>query len=275
MVGTVAVLLRYPVKSMLGEEVASTDVDDRGLSHDRGFALVHDKTGKIASAKNPRLWRHLLKLSAEIVDGAVRITLPDGKTVWSTDADADARLSKELDKPVYLTSTPPPEATLDRAVPDEVLRDGIAAQVAVDLTRIGAASPEATFFDFAPIHLITTSTIDRIGELSPRGTVELERYRPNIVIDGPTEGFVENDWLGRDVRIGEELVLRVIVPTPRCAIPTLEHGDLPRDTYALRVPAQHNRVTPMEGLGPQPCAGAYAQVIQPGRIRVGDTVELA
>ena len=63
--------------------------------------------------------------------------------------------------------------------------------------------------------------------------------------------------------------------TPRCAIPTLEHGDLPRDTAALRVLADHNRVTPVEPLAPQPCAGAYAQVLRPGRIRVGDVVRLA
>jgi hypothetical protein len=67
----------------------------------------------------------------------------------------------------------------------------------------------------------------------------------------------------------------VMSRTPRCAIPTLEHGDLPRDSAALRVLADHNRVTPVEPLAPQPCAGAYAQVLRPGRIRVGDEVRLA
>jgi hypothetical protein len=64
-------------------------------------------------------------------------------------------------------------------------------------------------------------------------------------------------------------------PLPRCAIPTLEHGDLPRDTDALRVPAAHNRVSPLDDFGPQPCAGVYAQVLDPGRVQVGDTVRLA
>jgi hypothetical protein len=66
----------------------------------------------------------------------------------------------------------------------------------------------------------------------------------------------------------------MMVPTPRCAIPTLEHGDLPRDPDALRVPAVHNRVEPMAGLGPRACAGVYAQVLRPGRIRRGDPLRL-
>jgi hypothetical protein len=84
-----------------------------------------------------------------------------------------------------------------------------------------------------------------IAGLSPRGTVELERYRPNIVIRAVAPGFAENDWVGRDLRIGSELIIRVVSRTPRCAIPTLEHGDLPPDRAALRVLAGHNRIKPI------------------------------
>jgi uncharacterized protein YcbX len=180
-----------------------------------------------------------------------------------------------LGLPVTLTGTPPPNAALDRAVPEGVLRSGVTAQVAVETGELGGGSPAGTFFDFAPIHLLTTSTLDRIAELNPRGTAEVERYRPNIVIRTTAAGFTENDWAGQHLRVGGELTLRVMSRTPRCAIPTLEHGDLPRDTAALRVLAEHNRVTPVEPLAPQPCAGAYAQVLRPGRIAVGDVVRLA
>jgi uncharacterized protein len=297
MLGTVTMLRRYPVKSMLGEDVPASDVTGKGLAHDRALALVHQETGKVASAKNPRLWRGLLKLAAVVDPGSavtgadltgvgvgvgadtagagVRITLPDGKIVGSADPGIDAVLSAVLGQPVTLTATPPPHAELDRAVPEEVLRDGITARVAVETGQLGGGSPAGTFFDFAPIHLLTTSTLERIAELSPRGTAEVERYRPNIVIGTIAPGFTENDWAGHDLRIGRELTLRVMARTPRCAIPTLEHGDLPRDTAALRVLADHNRVTPVEPLAPQPCAGAYAQVLHPGRIRVGDVVRLA
>ena len=191
------------------------------------------------------------------------------------DPGIDAALSEFLGQPVTLAATPPPDAALDRAVPEEVLRDGVRARVSVEVSHIGGASPGGTFVDFAPLHLITTSTLDAIAALSPRGTVELERYRPNIVISSQAPGFAENDWPGRDLRIGSDLVLRVIARTPRCAIPTLEHGGLPRDPDALRVPAAHNRISAMDDFAPQPCAGVYAQVLRPGLVRPGDITQMA
>jgi uncharacterized protein YcbX len=280
MLGTVAALRRYPVKSMLGEDVDAGDVTFTGLAGDRQLAVVSRTTGKIASAKFPRLWRDLLTLSAAAADdpaadGAVRITLPEGKIVWSSDAGVDTILSGLLDEPVTLTSTPAPGAALDRAVPEAVLRDGVDAQVPAELMEIGGGGPPGTFVDFAPLHLLTTSTLDRIAELSPHGRADLERYRPNIVIRTAAAGFTENDWLERILRVGDDLVLRVIARTPRCAVPTLAHGPLPRDPDALRVLARHNRVEPLDSLDPEPCAGVYAEVLRPGRVRTGDPVRLA
>src|SRR5512142_3211691 len=275
MLGTVTTLRRYPVKSMLGEDLQAGEVSRAGLAGDRRLAVVSRRTGKIASAKYPRLWRDMLTLSAEAIDGcevAALITLPDGETVRSTDEGIDDILSGLLDEPVTLTATPPPGASLDRAVPEAVLRDGVAAPVPATLIEIGAAAPPGTFVDFAPLHLITTATLDRIAELSPDRRADLERYRPNIVIGTGGSGFTEHDWLGRELRIGGDLVLRVIARTPRCAIPTLSHGRLPRDTEALRAVARHNRVSPLPDVDPEPCAGVYAEVLKPGRISTGDPV---
>ena len=280
MLGTVAALRRYPVKSMLGEDVDAGDVTFTGLAGDRRLAVVSRTTGKIASAKFPRLWRDLLTLAVAsaddpATDGAVRITLPQGKTVWSSDVNVNAVLSDLLDEPVTLTGTPVPGAALDRAVPEAVLRDGVDAPVPAEVMEIGGGGPPGTFVDFAPLHLLTTSTLDRIAELSPHGRADLERYRPNVVIRTTAAGFTENNWLERILRVGDGLVLRVIARTPRCAVPTLVHGTLPRDPDALRVLARHNRVEPLDSLDPEPCAGVYAEVLRPGRIRTGDPVRLA
>src|SRR6266849_4652451 len=130
MLGTVTALRRYPVKSMLGEDLDASDVGRSGLARDRRLAVVSRRTGKVASAKYPRLWRDLLTLSAEALEeealgeargGAARITLPGGATVRSTDADVDEVLSALLNEPVTLTATPPPGASLDRAVPEAEL----------------------------------------------------------------------------------------------------------------------------------------------------------
>lgn len=272
MLGTVARLRRYPVKSMLGEDVPHSDVAAAGLTHDRRLALIHTGTGKVASAKKPRTWRALPTLSATVRDSIVRITFPDGSSILATNPGADDALSAFLDQPVTLTTTPPREATLDRSVPEEVLRAGVTADVPDKTISIAGISPHGTFFDFAPLHLITSSTLAEVAGHSPAGIAHAERYRPNIVIDTLTPGFTENDWYGRDLRIGTDLVIRVVARTPRCAIPTLQHGALPRDPDALRVLANHNRVIPMGDNPPEPCAGVYATVVNPGHIGEGDLV---
>jgi uncharacterized protein YcbX len=275
-VGALEQLWRYPVKSMLGERPAAAQVTEHGLAGDRRLALVDESSGKVASAKAPRLWRGLLKCAAS-TDGeaGVRIEIPGGKPLWSKDSDVDAALSRYLGRRVRLSDAPGEEATLDRSVPEEVLADGVDAEVAARVVRIGSGTPAGGgFVDFAPLHLITTSTLERIARLSPRGTVEVERYRPNLVIRTEEPGFVENAWLGREIRVGEHLLLRVIASTPRCAVPTLEHGARPRDAAALRVPAEHNRIPAMPDTPAEPCAGVYAQVLTPGRITPGDRVLL-
>jgi uncharacterized protein YcbX len=250
----VETLRRYPVKSMLGEEVVRSEVTERGLAGDRARAVLDVTTGKIASAKNPRLWRGLLAIEGARVPG-------------------DEELSRMLGREVRVIDVPPADAEFERSVPEQVLAEGIEAEVPHTVGTLGGASPGGTFFDFAPIHLISTSAVARIGALSPRGHVDAVRYRPNLVIATDAEGFPENAWTGRELHVGDEVVLKVIVATPRCAVPTLAHGPLERDTEALRTVARHNRV-PVFDMGPQPCAGVYAQVLRPGQVRKGDQVRL-
>jgi uncharacterized protein YcbX len=266
--GTVTGLRRYPVKSMLGEDLTEVGVTDRGLRGDRVYALQDVETGKVASAKRPRLWGGLLQFSATLMDGGLRLADGEGRPVRPEE------LGGRLGRPVRLISTRPEGATLERAVPEEVLADGAEADVAFTVNELGRAAPPGTFFDFAPVHVITEATLARLAELSPRGTVEAVRYWPNLVIRTDGEPFAENGWAGRELWLGSGLRLKVLVPTPRCAVPTLAHGSLPRDPEALRVAARANRVEPLPGLGLLPCVGAYAQVVRPGRIAVGDPVSL-
>ena len=264
---SVAALYRHPVKSMLGERLKTAEITARGLTGDRRFALLDRETGKVASAKTPRLWRALPTCTATLTETGTAITTPTGELLHSTDPGIDDALSALLGRPVTLTDVPPSDGTLDRSLPEQVLAAGQEAEVDADVVRFGSASPPGTFFDFAPVHLITTSTLARIAEV--------RRYRPNLVVDtGDAEGFVEHDWVGRELRIGDRLTLRVIASTPRCAVPTLAHGDLPRDPDALRVLARHNRIPALPGRAPEPCAGVYAQVVRGGWVCEGDAVRV-
>ncbi|MCA1844872.1 MAG: MOSC N-terminal beta barrel domain-containing protein [Actinobacteria bacterium] len=278
-VGRVGALWRYPVKSMLGEPLTSVAVSEAGFDGDRRFGVVDTGTGRIASAKRPRRWARLLQLRAEVAgDGAVRIRFPGGTWVLSGDPGADDALAAFLGEGVRLSGEAAPKAELDRAVPEEVLADGPDADVAFTSLEIAAASPPGTFFDFTPLQLVTSASLQEAGAAHPAGRVEAVRYRPNVIVDSADgqNGFVENDWAGRRLHLGADVVLDVVVPSPRCAVPTLRHGDLPPDPDALRVPLRHNFVpVPLEGFGSAPCLGVHAVVVTGGVVRVGDEVRLA
>src|SRR5688572_25905474 len=87
--GLVVSLFRYPVKSMMGEELNATYVSQSGLLGDRVYALVDNSDGKVASAKNPRKWSNLFDFRATFIEPPqpgmkmppIRITLPDGTSV--------------------------------------------------------------------------------------------------------------------------------------------------------------------------------------------------
>jgi MOSC domain-containing protein len=260
-------LYRYPVKSMLGETVPHLFVDERGAEGDRRLALIDVSTGRVASAKQARLWRGLLLCKASSSAGRVSIQLLDGSTSAADDENIDDTMSRLLGRPVRLAKHRPKGAAVERADPDQVLELGLDAEVDAPILEIGQATPGDSFTDLAPLHAITTATLVRVG-------VEAVRYRPNIVIATPTgyPPYAENDWTGRTLTVGETQ-LRAIGPTPRCVIPTLEHGTLPRASHALRTPAAENLVEAL-GLGSLPCAGTYLEVTREGTINAGDPVQL-
>ena len=174
-------LCRYPVKSMLGETVNSLFVDEHGAEGDRRLALLDTQTGHVASAKQARLWRGLLKCTASADTGRVSIALPDGTNLTADDPGVDELLSRLLGRPVRLISKRPDGATVERPDPEKLLELGLdadAADVGGRILEIAQATPGDSFTDDAPLHAITTATLEHIG-------VEALRYRPNLVIGTP------------------------------------------------------------------------------------------
>jgi uncharacterized protein YcbX len=261
-------LRRYPVKSMRGEIVTTMFVDEHGADGYRRLALVDAVTGRVASAKQPRLWRRLLQFSANRAAGQVRIQGPDGTTVAADEPRIDELLSRLLERQVQLVSKRPQGATLERPDPEQVLEQGVDAEVDTLIVEIAQATPGDSFTDLAPLHAITTATLEHVG-------TEALRYRPNLVIATP-QGFppyAENAWAGRELAVCETQ-LRVLKPTWRCAVPTLEHGTLPRAPHALRTLVAENRVEASELGTMLPCAGVYLEAATPGTICTGDAVIL-
>ena len=261
--GTVASLHRYPVKSMLGEDVEELELDCFGVVGDRGLALIDALTGRVATAKQPRWWCDLLRCRARTGPDGVRLALPDGRRLSA--GAADEALSELLGRDVTMATERADGASVERPDPDEVLERGLDADVEPALLEIAQGTPGGRFVDHSPVHLITTATLDAVG-------VEALRYRPNLVVATPAghPPFSENDWVGREFSVGDTRLVGVL-PTPRCSVPTLEHGDLPRAPQALRPLATRNRVE-VEGFGMLPCAGLYARVLDSGPIRIGAPV---
>src|SRR2546426_874397 len=198
-IGSVASLWRYPVKSMMGEELNATEVTERGLLGDRAYALVDNSDGKAATAKNPRKWPHLFDFRATLLEPAravakvppVRIALPDGTTVTSDQGDLNQILSQALNREVTLRAAQRGAVNAEEYWPD---MEGLDHRDTVtDFTL-----PEGTFFDVAMVHLLTTATLDRLRELYPGGRFEVRRFRPNIVVQLASGGGA---FLGKD-RVG-------------------------------------------------------------------------
>lgn len=277
--GSVVSLWRYPVKSMLGEELHATYVTDGGLLGDRVYAVIDQATGKVASAKNPRKWGKLLDFRATFVKPphpgeplpSVRMTLPDGTIMTSEQENVHALLSSVLEREVTLTTTRPASPSVESAGTD-------ALDSAETITDVGAFMMEGRFADYAAVHVLTTATMDRLRALYPSGRFEARRFRPNIVVEPPAgqPAFVENAWVGHTLAIGAEVRLRITDPMPRCVMTTLPQGDLPRDSGILRTVAEHNQVSiPVLGGAARPSVGVCAFVLQGGTIRRGDPVRIA
>ncbi len=281
MIGRVVSVWRFPVKSMLGEELNSSQVAERGLLGDRAYAFIDSSNGKVASAKNPAKWSKMFECSASFtappIDGEklpqVRITLPDGTSVSSDQADLNRIVSSTFGRDVELASSAPHAPSLEEYWPDI---DGLANREIVTDEGIASGAPAGTFFDFSAIHFVTTATLNRLHDFYPQGRFEVRRFRPNFVIEPASgeKGFPENEWEGHTLLIGEKLRLKVIRPCARCVMTNLAQGTLPKDPGILRTIAQRNK--PMIAAHGQalPSVGAYASVITGGMARVGDIVRL-
>ncbi|MGY2130112.1 MOSC domain-containing protein [Blastococcus sp. SYSU DS0617] len=285
-------LYRFPVKSMLGEQVERASLTGRGLLGDRAYALVDRADGTVASAKHPRKWGALLGLSArfagEPVPGAaappVLITMPDGTELSSDAAGTDAALSDLVGRPVRLTSEVPAGSRFEEQWPAieglapaefiEGTTHSFEGEEPVSAIDLGQMAPPGTFFDLAALHLLTRATLDQLTELGGGSDFDALRYRPNVLVGGTEPGFAEDDWVGRSVCLGDSARAGVRMLTMRCVMTTLAQGDLPEDRGTLRTVARHHR-REIPGLGTWACAGVYADVTGEGVVRTGDPVTFA
>jgi hypothetical protein len=283
-VGTVAEIWRYPVKSMGGEGLDSCAVGPLGIPGDRGWALRDDGVGEIRGAKKlPFLMQCSARYLEEPRDGViphVAMTLPGGSELRSDEADVSDRLSAVAGKPVSLwplrsaddadhyRRRPPDDPDFDREMrqifgrlPDEPLPD-----LSVFPPEIFEfVSPLGTYFDAFPLHCLTTASLDELRRRNPAAEFDRRRFRPNLLIrtDDDVKGLAEIDWCGRELRAGG-VSIKLEMPTVRCVMTTQAQPGLPKDPSVLRTIVRDANQN----------LGVYGSVVSPGRVGVGDRVEI-
>jgi hypothetical protein len=228
-VGRVAALFRYPVKSMAAEELDGADVSWHGLAGDRRWAFVRagqERSGFpwLTIRERPEL-AHYRPRFAEPDRPNASLTLV--RTPCGGEFDvADPALAAELGPGVRVIKC-------DRGV-----------------------------FDTMPLSLLSTQTLAGLGRLAGAGLAP-GRFRPNLLVDARGREFPEDAWVGRVLRIGG-LRMRVDQRDKRCVVVTVDPVTLCRNPAILRAIARERDAR----------LGVYGSAVEPGRVAVGDPVEL-
>jgi uncharacterized protein YcbX len=202
-VGRVAALWRYPVKSMAAEELGASEVSWHGFAGDRRWAFIRD--GQVRSGF-PWL---TIRERPELAHYRPRFAEP-GRP------NASAVLVRT-----------PCGAEFD--VADPALAAGFGPGVRVIKCDRGV-------FDTMPLSLLTIQTLAALGQLAGTGLAP-GRFRPNLLVDAGGHGFPEEAWVGRVLRIGG-LRMRVDKRDQRCVVVTVDPVTLRRDPAILRVIAR-------------------------------------
>lgn len=203
--GRVATLSRYPVKSLLGEELDIVELDQRGIIGDRLYAISNEH-GKFGSGKSTRRFRRidgLFKMSAQLEGGTLSITFPCGETLDSDHKNIDQKLSIELGQAVSLTK--------ENKIPH---------------------------FDDGAIHVVTSADLEVLGSQLPESQIDIHRFRGNILIESDS---LSSELLGKSLKIGSTKI-EIIKETERCRMVCLEQGELNYDPDIFSVVAKQYKL---------------------------------
>jgi uncharacterized protein len=288
---TVTELWRYPVKSMQGERVGSSRIDERGLAFDRAYALVDAATGKLASAKRPRPWGALMQMCARVIDDGsggsppvVEVDFGGESTVirGADDAPASKTIGEWVGREVRIVSVAPEAATFEEVwVPDMGAPESMYAPVTAEdedglpvLSVPGSlGAPNGALFDFSSLHILAAASIRSLSAALGGASVDVRRFRPNLLIeteDGAAD-YPDNQWSRSVLRVGGSLEVQGMMATMRCVMVTLPQGELAPAREVLQTLNRVNRLD-VPSMGSYPCIGVYARVVRAGTVSEGDEV---
>lgn len=258
-VGTVESLWRYPVKSMRGEELNELFAGYPGVYGDRLFAFKSPASRSgfpwFTAREQSEMLRYRPRFrypekAARPVNLVEAEKLPPGANPLSANP---AELMIDVETPAGETVAIDDPALID------MLRAGVDKKHHLTLMRSDRA-----LTDCRPVSLFAVQSAKKLGEETGLN-VDKRRFRANVYLDlESSEGFAENAFVGRSLRIGPKVVVAVLDRDPRCMMITLDPDTGEKAPAVLKAVAQAH-----DGM-----AGIYGAVLSEGMIRKGDSVEL-
>jgi len=257
-IGKVESLWRYPVKSMRGEEMEEMFAGYAGVYGDRLFAFTSSAAPGGFPWFTGRDQRHMIRYRAcfrNSEKAARPVNLSEAQKHNANPISAnESELMVDVETP-------------DRkhfAIDDPALIDNLRANVGGDPELTLMRSHKA-MTDACPLSIFAVQTAKQLGD-ETGVEVDKRRFRANVYVDltNNAEGFAEDQFVGRTLRIGAKVTVAVLQRDSRCMMITLDPDTGEKSPAILKQVAQAHDNT----------AGVYAAVLIEGMIRRGDAVEL-
>ena len=256
-IGTVESLWRYPVKSMRGEELDELFAGYAGAYGDRLFAFESSASPKGFPFFTGRDQRQMIRYRARfrnLKKAAQPVNLSEAEKSGANPISANtAELMIDVETPNGKTFAIDDPALIDN------LRAGLDGNHELTLLRSDKA-----ITDCRPLSIFAVQTAKKLGE-ETGVAVDKRRFRANVYVDlTSSEGFAEDRFVGRSLRIGSRVTVAVLQRDARCMMITLDPDTAEKTPAILKAVAQAH-----EGM-----AGVYGAVLMEGVIRTGDAVDL-
>jgi uncharacterized protein len=256
-VGKVESLWRYPVKSMCGEELIEAFAGYPGIYGDRVFAFKSSASPTgfpyFTAREQPRLLQYRPRF--RYPDKAARpVNLTDAEKMGAGPLSADiSELMIDIETPEGRTL----------GIDDPAVMDMLQADVD-EKHHLTLMRSHRALTDCRPMSIFSLQSARQLAE-ETETPIDKRRFRANVYLDlASDKGFGENELVGRSLKIGPKVVVRVLERDPRCAIITLDPNTSERTPAVLKKVAQAHEGT----------AGVYGAVIVEGMLHKGDPVEL-
>src|SRR5881396_1833638 len=256
-VGKIDSLWRYPVKSMRGEELDEAFASFSGIYGDRLFAFESSASPKGFPYLTAREQQTLLQYRPHFrhPDKAARpINLTEAESMGANPVSADpTELMVDVETPDGKTLAIDDPALID------MLRTNLDEKHQLTLMR-----SERALTDCRPVSIFSLQSARQLGEETGM-QLDKRRFRANVYVDlTSAQGFAENEFVGRSLRIGPKVMVTILERDPRCVMITLDPDTGEKTPAILMKVAQAH-----DGM-----AGVYGAVMIEGLLHKGDSIEL-